>query len=74
MPAEGDLKKKWEEEMKARMLENEQEMINMKKSYEEKLKIAQKDSVVSDFVLLQNFSITTSYFNAIWIMYNYLYF
>ncbi|XP_063871952.1 kinesin-like protein KIF28P [Scylla paramamosain] len=43
--AEGDLKKKWEEEMKARMLENEQEMINMKKSYEEKLKMAQKDSV-----------------------------
>lgn len=47
--AEGDLRKKWEEEMKARMLENEQEMINMKKSYEEKLKLSQKDSVVSNY-------------------------
>lgn len=37
--------------MKARMLENEQEMINMKKSYEEKLRISQKDSVVSTYCL-----------------------
>lgn len=37
------LKKKWEEEMKARMMQNEQEMTNMKKTYEEKLKMAKKD-------------------------------
>ncbi|XP_050706833.1 kinesin-like protein KIF28 isoform X2 [Eriocheir sinensis] len=40
---EAELKRKWEEEMKARMKENEQEMINMKKTYEEKLKMAKKD-------------------------------
>ncbi|XP_066989396.1 kinesin-like protein KIF28 [Macrobrachium rosenbergii] len=39
------LKKKWEEEMKARMMENEMEMANMKKSYEEKLKQSKKDFV-----------------------------
>ncbi|XP_069953210.1 kinesin-like protein KIF28 [Cherax quadricarinatus] len=37
------LKKKWEEEMKARMMQNDQEIANMKKSYEEKLKQAKKD-------------------------------
>ncbi|KAK4299096.1 hypothetical protein Pmani_028601 [Petrolisthes manimaculis] len=38
-----DMKKKLQEEMRARMMENELEMANMKKSYEEKLKTAKKD-------------------------------
>ncbi|XP_071522909.1 LOW QUALITY PROTEIN: kinesin-like protein KIF28P [Panulirus ornatus] len=42
---QSELKKKWEEEVKARMMENEQEMANMKKSYEEKLRQAKKDFV-----------------------------
>lgn len=39
------LRKKWEEEMKARMMENEMEMANMKKTYEEKMKLSKKDFV-----------------------------
>ncbi|XP_047482876.1 kinesin-like protein KIF28P isoform X3 [Penaeus chinensis] len=39
------LKKKWEEEMKARMMENEKEMMDMKKTYEEKLKQSKMEHV-----------------------------
>ncbi|CAL4119353.1 unnamed protein product, partial [Meganyctiphanes norvegica] len=40
------IKKKWEEEMKARMMENEKEMLEMKKSYEEKLANSKQDFTV----------------------------
>lgn len=38
-----ELRKKWEEEMKAAMLENERQMREMKQSYEERLKSQMKN-------------------------------
>ncbi|XP_076031819.1 kinesin-like protein KIF28 [Oratosquilla oratoria] len=39
------LRKQWEEEMKARMLENDREMVLMKQSYEDKLRQSKKEVV-----------------------------
>ena len=41
------LKAKWEEEMRAQLLENDKEIAEMKKSYEEKLRQQKKDVGVS---------------------------
>lgn len=45
------MRSKWEEEVKARMLDNEREMIEMKKTYEEKMKSQKKSLGVSNILL-----------------------
>lgn len=46
------VKAKWEEEMKARMLQNDKEILEMKKSYEDKLKAQKKDVGVWNIAII----------------------